>query len=87
MIHRILRFLGRVRRLLSLPHRPTPGQAAHPGPLRKRTMHLMAPGMKTACALPVSAENWVTIQGEYVNCRKCKVEGRRRTVRAKTRLR
>lgn len=81
MIGRLFRWL---RRLLPTPSRPR--GAAQPT-TSKRILHLMDPGMRSACGLAASAENWVTVQLEYVNCKTCRRIGARRRVRQVTRLR
>jgi hypothetical protein len=47
----------------------------------------MAPGMRSACGLTASAENWVTVQHEYVNCKTCRTIGRTQRARRISRVR
>lgn len=80
MIRRFFRWLRRL-----LPY-PGPREAAQPA-VPKRILHLMEPGMRSACGLTASAQNWVTVQLEHVNCKPCLRIGQRRRVRQVTRIR
>lgn len=84
----VVRFVGWVRRLLSLRPTPAPGQAAHPGP-SNRSLHLMVNGaMRSACNnAAASPTNWVTVQLQHVTCKKCKAIGNRRAVVRNARVR
>lgn len=81
MIGRLFRWL---RRLLPTPSRAR--EAAQPT-TSKRILHLLDPGMRSACGLQASAQNWITVQLQYVNCKTCRTLGERRRVRQVTRVR